>query len=222
LLFGKVFRGITESYNYSELGGQIHSGKITSDLMKPLNLSSIRLFRTIGERFVHNSINTTTYILASILAFSTFAKFQPVVLNNLLVLILLIPVAFYIWFVAGEIMGMLAFFLEDSRVYSRTVQSYNAFLGIMVSNFIPLDKLPFKEFWMATPFAFTVHHPMQIYLGKYDTNVTLSLPFQEDLGIQVPQILLVFLGGIAWCLVLYFLAKFVFKAGLKRNEAVGL
>jgi ABC-type uncharacterized transport system permease subunit len=51
-----------------------------------------------------------------------------------------------------------------------------------------------------------LHHPMQIYLGEYN-----SL-----------DILLVFLGGIVWCLVLYFLAKFVFKLGLKRNESVGL
>jgi ABC-type uncharacterized transport system permease subunit len=47
---------------------------------------------------------------------------------------------------------------------------------------------------------------MQIYLGKYDFNQTL----------------MVFAGGIAWCIVLYFLAKWVFKMGLKRNEAVGL
>jgi ABC-type uncharacterized transport system permease subunit len=47
---------------------------------------------------------------------------------------------------------------------------------------------------------------MQIYLGKYN--------FQETLA--------VFLGGIIWFLVLYFLAKLVFKMGLKKNEAVGL
>jgi ABC-type uncharacterized transport system permease subunit len=47
---------------------------------------------------------------------------------------------------------------------------------------------------------------MQIYLGKYSPTETL----------------MVVLGGIAWCLVLYFLANFVFKMGLKRNESVGL
>jgi len=47
---------------------------------------------------------------------------------------------------------------------------------------------------------------MQIYLGKYDTFQTV----------------LVFGGGIFWCVLLYFLAKFVFKMGLKKNESVGL
>jgi ABC-type uncharacterized transport system permease subunit len=47
---------------------------------------------------------------------------------------------------------------------------------------------------------------MQIYLGKYDPN----------------QILQTFVGGIAWCIVLWVLARLVFKAGLKRNEAVGV
>jgi ABC-2 type transport system permease protein len=57
-----------------------------------------------------------------------------------------------------------------------------------------------------TPFAYILHYPMQIYLGKYDTNQTI----------------LVFLGGLAWCLALFILAKIVFKLGLKRNESVGL
>jgi membrane-associated phospholipid phosphatase len=30
------------------------------------------------------------------------------------------------------------------------------------------------------------------------------------------------LGGFTWCIILYLLAKWVFKLGLKRNEAVGL
>ncbi|MFM7853798.1 MAG: ABC-2 family transporter protein [Flammeovirgaceae bacterium] len=54
--------------------------------------------------------------------------------------------------------------------------------------------------------AFFAYYPAQIYLGKYDTDQTV----------------LVFLGGIAWCGILYFLAKLVFRLGLKRNESVGL
>ena len=29
-------------------------------------------------------------------------------------------------------------------------------------------------------------------------------------------------GGLTWCIILYFLAKLVFKMGLKKNESVGL
>jgi ABC-type uncharacterized transport system permease subunit len=47
---------------------------------------------------------------------------------------------------------------------------------------------------------------MQIYLGKY-SNL---------------EIFYTFLGGLVWCIMLYFLAKLVFKMGLKKNESVGL
>jgi ABC-2 type transport system permease protein len=70
----------------------------------------------------------------------------------------------------------------------------------------PLDIIDQVQWLQFLPFAYTFYHPMQIYLGNYN--------FQETLS--------VFAGGIAWCIILYFLAKLVFKKGLKRNEAVGL
>jgi ABC-type uncharacterized transport system permease subunit len=47
---------------------------------------------------------------------------------------------------------------------------------------------------------------MQIYLGKY----------------SMTEIIYTFFGGIAWCFVLWILARVIFKLGLKKNEAVGL
>jgi ABC-type uncharacterized transport system permease subunit len=44
------------------------------------------------------------------------------------------------------------------------------------------------------------------FLGKYSTT----------------EIIYTFLGGIAWCLVLWILAQVIFKLGLKKNEAIGL
>jgi ABC-type uncharacterized transport system permease subunit len=79
-------------------------------------------------------------------------------------------------------------------------------LPFLSGSLIPFDANPYLNFLKYTPFSYYAYHPMQIYLGKYDTITTTQ----------------VFAGGLAWCFVLYFLAKFVFKAGLKRNEAVGL
>ena len=74
------------------------------------------------------------------------------------------------------------------------------------------DRLLFNEIdgqlntMIWTPFTYLLHHPMQIYLGKYSALETLY----------------VFGGGIVWCVILYYLVKWVFKMGLKRNEAIGL
>ena len=101
-------------------------------------------------------------------------------------------------------------FFKDPRSHNGFRRSYNGIFGmggILTGVIIPLDKLPFyKEIIQFLPTTWSLHHPMQIYLGKYDTFQTF----------------LVFLGGVSWCILLYFLAKFVFKMGLKRNESVGL
>ena len=71
---------------------------------------------------------------------------------------------------------------------------------------VPIYLLGNFSFIKYLPLSFGFYHPMQIYLGKYS---------------QV-EILVTFAGGLAWCLALWILARLVFKAGLKRNEAVGL
>jgi ABC-2 type transport system permease protein len=77
---------------------------------------------------------------------------------------------------------------------------------VLSGKFFPLNTLTLFKFSFFLPFAFTFYHPMQIYLGKY-TNL---------------EIFYVFVGGVIWSIILYFLAKRVFKLGLKKNEAVGL
>jgi ABC-type uncharacterized transport system permease subunit len=47
---------------------------------------------------------------------------------------------------------------------------------------------------------------MQIYLGKYTAS----------------EIWLVIFGSVVWSFILFILARWVFKIGLKKNEAVGL
>jgi ABC-2 type transport system permease protein len=102
------------------------------------------------------------------------------------------------------ILGYLAFWFTEVEGF---VQSYIAVSVFLAGNVIPLNIIPtVGNYLVFLPFAFTFYHPMQIYLGKYDTNKTIYI----------------FLGGLAWCIVLYFLAKIIFKMGLKRNESVGL
>ena len=78
-------------------------------------------------------------------------------------------------------------------------------LGVIFPyNLISIDWL--RSALQISPWSFIVYHPMQVYLGKYTPLETIY----------------VFLGGIFWCIILYFLCKFILKLGLKRNESVGL
>jgi ABC-2 type transport system permease protein len=131
---------------------------------------------------------------------------QYVILPSLINFVLYLLVGIIGYFITvffAYILGSLAFFIVDVQ---GVLEIQNQVNFIFSGKAIPLDVSAFLKPLIFLPFAFTFYHPMQIYLGKYN--------FQETLA--------VFLGGIIWCLVLYFLAKIVFKIGLKKNEAVGL
>ena len=107
-------------------------------------------------------------------------------------------------FLRGFIVACSGFFL---KAINGIILNYTFLSSLLMGRSFPLNLL-IDNFWinLANPFSFTFYHPVQIYLGKYDN-------FQTAI---------VFLGRIFWCAFLYFLAKFVFKMGLKRNESLGL
>ena len=116
------------------------------------------------------------------------------------------PCAFFINYIIGYIVGGSAFFWRDEPTYSSFTRTHEAINNVLVGLIIPLDKLTFLPFVVYLPQSWILHHPMQVYLGKYNQS----------------QILQTFLGGFIWCLVLWIAARFMFKFGLKKNEAVGL
>ena len=198
LLCGRIYRTICENNFYNALSDDINSGKITTDLMRPQPLLTFWIFKMIGRRLVRNLVNVSFYILACVIAILLFAKVD---LN-----LEKLPISYLIQHLIGNCLGLLAFFVDNKRNWYACLNTWESLRTILIGSIIPLDKLPFSGLFQFLPTSFWLHHPMQIYLGKYSSIETF----------------LVFLGGIFWCIFLYFLAKFVFKMGLKRNESVGL
>jgi ABC-2 type transport system permease protein len=116
----------------------------------------------------------------------------------------MIPISLFVLLFLELVVSFSGFFL---KTVNGLTLNYAFLYGLLAGKLFPLNLL-FENFYtnLFNPFAFNFYHPMQIYLGKYDTNQTL----------------MVFAGGTVWCIILYFLAKLIFKLGLKRNEAVGL
>lgn len=205
LLVGRIYRTLSENNFYNSLSEDINSGKITTDLMRPQPILVFWFVKMVGRRFFRNLINVQFYILATIIAMFLFAKID-FNLTQIPLLIFFLPISFVIQHFLGNIIGSFSFFVSNKRDWYSALIVWENLKYILVGLIIPLDKLPFANFLQFLPTSFFLHHPMQIYLGKYDFNRTI----------------LVFAGGIFWCIILYFLAKLVFKMGLKRNESVGL
>jgi ABC-2 type transport system permease protein len=205
LALGHVFVRLSKSPFGSVLGAYISNGSHTKILIRPQNVFLYYFFQDFG-------FNQFRLIFSSIIALvlSNFIFGETIIWKSesLIWLISFWPLAIAMRFFCNFILGSIAFWVTDRANNSSITEGVYMFMGIMAGEIIPLSFI-FKENlkWLEyNPFAYFLHLPMQIYLGKYD-NV---------------QIIWTLLGGIAWCIILYILAKIIFKLGLKRNESVGL
>ncbi len=205
LLLGQLYRSLVQTFWNERIGSDIVLGKITNLLLTPLGYLQYHFCANLGQRLFRNFSLIITNIFV-ILFFLNLVKFN--FDKNLIYLCFLIPISFSLNYFLNMVVGFLAFFLRDRRDYTSTSNSIMTVLGLLSGSVIPLDKLPYNLVNLAQflPTSWLLHHPMQIYLGKYSSLETFY----------------VFLGGIAWCIILYFLAKLVFKMGLKKNESVEL
>jgi ABC-2 type transport system permease protein len=159
----------------------------------------------VGRRVFRNLFELFGYVVASIIC--SYVFIVPIInLQNILILLVFVPITFTINHFVGTIVGSTAFFIDDKRDFDGIGKFWLKVRDVTTGSLIPLTLLPIAGVFTFLPTSFVLHHPMQIYLGKYSTT----------------EIIYTFVGGITWCFVLWILARVIFKLGLKKNEAVGL
>jgi ABC-type uncharacterized transport system permease subunit len=206
LIIGRMYRALASNRVYSRFGNLITSGEISRWLLYPNEIFSVQFWLAVGSRLVKNIIDLMGYLLAGIVFFLYFTPIQFASPQAIILCFLFIPISFIVLNFIGITVASAAFFINDEKDMYGIESSAEALEQIFTGSIIPLSLLPFNSVISFNPYAFVLHHPMQIYLGKYSQT----------------EILYTFAGGIVWCLVLWILARLAFKAGLKRNEAVGL
>jgi ABC-2 type transport system permease protein len=198
LIASLVFYFFTLPMNISyEMKDGVLQGKYTRQLLLPVDPQFFYLMQSIGMLLVPFLLRI--FIFSSLLViFQVSIRFE---MSTIITFLYALIFGNAICFVNEFLIGNTSFWLPDNKFL---IQGYQDATQFMSGAIIPLTSFLTVFTWL--PYSFAVYHPMQIYLGKYDTNQTL----------------LVFAGGVGWCLLLYVLAQWVFKIGLKRNEAVGL
>ncbi len=202
LLAGFAYTAFTSTWYAEDLGHEIKTGNINASLLRPTSKFLHNFFEYIG-RGVLAEILTTFIPLFLILPFIyTFVTLPT--LTNLIFTILFIPISYFIKHCVETIFGCIAFWLTN---FGGALRLKDKIMFLFEGSKIPLDILSlYFVFVLFTPFAFILHYPIQIYLNKYD----------------FPQIVQTYLGGILWCVILYLLARLIFRLGLKKSEAIGL
>jgi ABC-2 type transport system permease protein len=205
LVVGRIYKSIIDSFPYASLGPEILNGKITSALLRPISQPSFNFVKNIGRRLSGNfaQLIGSLIVLAICTVFISPISFN---ISNIIPLIFISVFSYIINYFIGYLVGSLSFFVKDDASYDGVIRVHENLNNVLIGTIIPLNKMTLFPLITFLPQAWVFHHPMQIYLGKYS-------------GIEI---IYTFLGGITWCLVLWILARIIFKLGLKKNEAVGL
>ncbi|MBE9002339.1 ABC-2 family transporter protein [Nostoc sp. LEGE 12447] len=159
------YLGITESIVLSapiiaqEVDEDVRTGTLAVQLIRPLSYPLYRLWTTLGERAVRFGLNLTVSIVIALL----FVGLIPLSLPGIFLFLLSLPLAFVLDFLATFLVGLGAFWLENTTglmlIYSRITM----ILGGML---IPLDLFP--EQWQPVlknlPFASIVYGPARLFV----------------------------------------------------------
>jgi len=181
----------------------VQSGRLSNLILIPLNYPLVRLFLSLSAKPVNLLIRFFAYF-----AVALFFKGKLVVSSNF-PMILLTPIsvvfAFAINFLVDYLTGCISFWTittEGPEGIVRTIK--NIFSG----NYAPISFFPpgFQVIANFLPFIYIQYFPMLIYLGKVSTIEAI-----KGIGLQ-----------IFWVVVLYFLARAVWRKGLKKYEGVGI
>ena len=204
VIFTNIWVSLHNSWLNVSLGNRILNGTFNTSLLFPTSYFWHQFWAYIGRSVINYFLLNLPAFLVIILVFKD-RFLLPSSANNLILTFGLVPICYFLYHCIVFIIGCSAFWLKQTDAVDTF---YYLFRNFLRGDNIPVGILVgYLGVWLTwTPFAWFGYRPFEIYLGKYS---------------QI-EIIQTFVGGIIWCLVLFILARIVFKMGLKRNEAVGL
>lgn len=203
VLIGSLFSVISFNLIHGSISRDIERGDLSLYLVKPVSYIKKEIYMELGSW----SLNIFASLFAQLIL--VFFFFDKIILNFnikiILTISLMLILTIFIELLIGVIIGMIAFWTEGE------VGGFHNLIYILKRFFagvyFPLSLLPtslsFIGFYL--PFAYSFFVPVQIYLGKMDLNTAYK-------GILIQ---------ISWIIILSVLIKIIWKAGLKKYEAVG-
>ncbi|MBL1202702.1 MAG: ABC transporter permease [Nostoc sp. GBBB01] len=199
------YLGITESIVLSspqvalEVDEDVRTGALAVQLIRPLSYPLYRLWTTLGERTVRFGLNVAIASLVALLFVGTI----PLTFRGILLFVAVLPLAFVLDFLATFLVGLGAFWLENT---SGLMLIYSRLTMILGGMLIPLELLPEKwqPILQALPFASILYAPARLFVHP-------DLSFAGELLMR---------QGVA-IVVLTVLVALVYRTAVKRIHAHG-
>jgi ABC-2 type transport system permease protein len=199
------YLGITESIVLSnppiaqEVDHDVRTGSLAVQLIRPVSYPLYRLWATLGDRIVRFSLNISVAVGLVLL----FVGLIPISLTSLLLFLIALPLAFVLDFLGVFLVGLAAFWLENT---SGLMLIYGRIMMILGGMLLPLDLLPdaWQPILKALPFASILYGPARLFVNP-------DLAFASELFLK---------QGIAIGVLSLFVAC-VYSTAVKRIHANG-
>lgn len=194
--------GIVLSTQTFRVAEEINNGALSNFLIRPLNYLKYNLFRDFADK----SVNTFFSIIE---IFLIIVALRPPVIwqtNPLLILLFLISIiiAVSLYFYISLILSFIGFWSKE--VWAPRFIFF-ILIAFLAGTYFPLDIVPQPIYRILEflPFTYLVFFPLKIYLGKLTGALLIK-------GFAI---------SVVWSLILYYLAKLIWRLGLKSYTAEG-
>lgn len=182
------------------MGRAIRDGEILRELLNPISYFGYYFGIKIGELIYSVGVGLLTFVICSLL----FGVLLPRGILNFLFFLIVIVLAVVVVYFFELIIGMIAFYTNaiwGVEVFKRAV--LNIFTGMIA----PITLFPefLQKIASFLPFKECIYTPINIYFGKLD-------------NIEIMQVIL---KQCAWILVLYIIAKIIFKRAVRNITVNG-
>lgn len=193
---------LTSFYFEQGIQDEIRQGTFSRYLIKPISVQKYLIWDNLGGKTFN-----TLFLLTPVLVLFTifFHKFLIIPrLVNLLLFCLSLVVVYFIQFSLSLLVASCSFFIEQAFAVNHLHWILDAVAG---GYMLPLAFYPhvLRTIFSFLPFAYVYSSPILIFTGQLTFTASL---FQ------------IFLSVI-WVIVLYFISKIVWNAGIKKYSAVG-
>lgn len=182
-----------------EIDQDVRTGALAVQLIRPLSYPLARLWSTLGERLVRFGLNLVVGAAIALLLVGPIAFSA----GGLLLFLLALPCAFTLDFLGQFLIGMGAFWLEDT---SGLLLIYSRITMILGGMLIPLELFPqaVQPWLRALPFSSIIYGPARMFVHPDAT-------FLRDLIVRQGLAIVVLAGAVA----------LVYRAGIRRIHANG-
>lgn len=189
---------LAKGHNSMNLSLDIRMGRISSYLIYPFNFWEFHTASFIGFQYVQLFI--TTFTLSVFYATGVLNTF---VLSNFIMGTLICLLVSYFWFSIQYLLGLVAFWLEETWIMRVMFDIVATFLS---GGIIPVDLFPvyFQKALNFTPFPYLTYYPVQIFLGQ-----------ANEIPIATAKI-------IVWTAIIWVLNNLLWKRGIKMYTAAGM